>query len=211
MSWASRPRRSGSRSRRPPCCPSTTGPGCATTPPCWQRETGRSPTPTCWSTASAFVVLTMALGLLLAVLIDQRIRGENVLAHDLPLSAGGFLRRHRHGLALAAQPRPRHPEARARPRLDRLPLRLDHRPRLRDLHHRHRRRLAGLGLRHGAVPGRPALGRSRSDQGGADRRRRAAAAPTCASSCRRIAPIFIAVLRDPAAVRHQDLRSGAWR
>ena len=67
-----------------------------------------------------FVVLTMALGLLLAVLIDQRMRAREHLPRDLPLSAGGVLRGHRHGLGLAAQPQHRHPEAGARHRLDRV-------------------------------------------------------------------------------------------
>ncbi len=69
----------------------------------WQPRTGRSPTSTCSSTAFCFVVLTMAVGLLLAVLIDQRVRGENVLPHDLPVSDGGVLRGDRHGVGLAAQ------------------------------------------------------------------------------------------------------------
>ena len=40
-----------------------------------------------------------------------------------------------------------------------------------DLHRRHRRRLAGLRLRHGDVPRRPARHRRRDHEGGADRRR----------------------------------------
>ena len=54
-------------------------------------------------------------GCLLAILIDQRVRGESGLAHDLPLPARGLLRRHRHGLELALQPDRRHrvPGARA--------------------------------------------------------------------------------------------------
>ena len=129
-------------------------------------------------------------------------------AHDLPLSARRVVRRHRHGVELAAQSRPRHPEVRAQPRLGRLPLRLDHRPRHGDLHHRHRRRLARRGLRHGAVPGRLALDRSRSRQGRANRRRRPAPllpahrpAGHRADRHRRSG--------HPAAVRHQDLRSRA--
>ena len=50
----------------------------------------------------------MIVGLLLAILIDQRVRGEVGLADDLSLSAGGLLRRHRHGLELALQPDVRH-------------------------------------------------------------------------------------------------------
>ncbi len=42
---------------------------------------------------------------------------------------------------------------------------------LRHLHHRHRRRLAVFGLRHGDVPRRPARRRQRDHQGRADRRR----------------------------------------
>ena len=70
-----------------------------------------------------YVVGSMAVGLLLAILIDQRIRGEVGLAHDLPLSARGLLHRHRHGLELALQPDRRHPVPGARPRLDELQLR----------------------------------------------------------------------------------------
>ena len=94
------------------------------------------------------------------------------LAHHLPLSARRLLRRHRHGVELAVQPDLGHRVLRARPRLDRLQLQLDHQPQPRDLRHRHHRHLAGLGLRHGAVPRRAALGRPGSHQGGADRRRR---------------------------------------
>ena len=49
---------------------------------------------------------------------------------------------------------------------------------------RHRRRLAGLGLRHGDVPRRPARHRRRDHQGGADRRRDDAASSTGGSSSR---------------------------
>ena len=55
-------------------------------------------------------------------------------------------------------------------------------------------RLAGLGLRHGAVPRRAALGRPRSHQGGADRRRRPGAHLPARRAARASAPIFIAVL-----------------
>ena len=104
-------------------------------------------------------------------------------AHDLSLSARGVVRRHRHGVELAAQSRPRHPEVRAQSRLGELPLRLDHRPRHGALHHRDRGRLARRGLRDGAVPRRAALDRSRPAQGGADRRRR----PDALLSARRAA------------------------
>ena len=40
--------------------------------------------------------------------IDQRVRGESDLAHDLSLSARRLVRRHRHGLELDLQPRRRH-------------------------------------------------------------------------------------------------------
>ena len=52
---------------------------------------------------------------------------------------------------------------------DELPLRLDQEQGLRHLHRRHRRRLAGLGLRHGDVPGGPARHRRRDHEGRADR------------------------------------------
>ena len=92
-------------------------------------------------------------------------------AHDLPLSDGALVHRHRHGLEVAAQSRHRHPEDRARLGLHQLHLRLDRPAQHRDLLHRHRRDLAIQRLRHGDVPGRPARRRRRDRQGGPDRRR----------------------------------------
>ena len=64
-------------------------------------------------------------------------------SHDLPVSDGGLVRRHRHDLELAAQSRHRHPAAGAGLGLDQFPVRLAGRPRHGDLHAGDRRRLAG--------------------------------------------------------------------
>ncbi len=45
---------------------------------CWRHGTGRSLLAT-WSSMACFLMLTTALGLLLALLIDQKLRGENVV------------------------------------------------------------------------------------------------------------------------------------
>ena len=68
-------------------------------------------------------------------------------AADLSLSDGAVLHRHRHGLEVVPQSRPRPREDHARLGLRELQVRLAHQPRHGDLHRRHRRRLAGLGLR----------------------------------------------------------------
>ena len=80
-----RPRRGASRcgppgSRSPPrrCCPNTAGPGCATTGGDAHRELEIAYI-NLSSIGVGFVVPDEALGLLLAVLLDQRMRGENVL------------------------------------------------------------------------------------------------------------------------------------
>ena len=85
-----------------------------------------------------YVVLALAVGLALAIAIDQRVQGRGRVADDLPLSAGGLVRGHRHGLELALQPRRRHRISRAQPGLARFHLPPDHEPRHRDLcDHRH--------------------------------------------------------------------------
>ena len=135
--------------------------------------TGRSPTPTCSSTARCFVVFTMALGLLLAVLIDQRIRGENIyrtmFLYPLAVSfvvtgtVWGWLLNPSIGIQKLM-----HDLGWTSFRFEWL---IDQRH--GDLHGGHRRRLAGVRLRHGAVAGRAAFGGRRSAEGGADRWRRA--------------------------------------
>ena len=136
----------------------------------------------------------MAIGLLLAILIDQRVRGEAVwrTIYLYPLAVSfvvtgtvwSWLFNPTSGIEFFV----------ARLGLTELQVRLDHQPQARDLRDRHHRHLAGVGLRHGAVPGRAPLGRPGPDQGGADRRRR-----RCVRIYRRIVipairPIFIAVL-----------------
>ena len=60
---------------------------------------------------SLYIVICIALGLGLAILLDQRIRAEGVLRADLPLPDGALVHRHRHGLEVVPQSRPR-PRAR---------------------------------------------------------------------------------------------------
>ena len=93
------------------------------------------------------------------------------LADDLPLSARDLVRGHRRGVELALQPRRRHRIFRAQPGLARFHLPPDHEPQHRDLCDHRDRHLAVFGLRDGPVSRRPALGRSRPRQGGANRRR----------------------------------------
>ena len=120
-----------------------------------------------------FVGLSTLVGLLLAILLDQKVKAEGLVPHHLPLPARDLLHRHRHGVEMGAEPRPRHREADARLGLRELPVRLDRRPRPRHLHADHRGGLAGLGLRHGGVPRRAPRRRRGDRQGGEDRRRRA--------------------------------------
>ena len=136
-----------------------------------RRRAGTRRSPTWRSSACSISASALALGLLLAILLDQKIRGEGVLrpiylypmalsfivtgvAWKWFLDPGLGLEQTLHALGL-----------------DELPLRLDQEQGPRDLHRGDRRRLAGLGLRHGDVPGRPARHRQRDHQGGADRRR----------------------------------------
>ena len=172
MCWCSARGRPGCRSRVPRCCRTIPGSGCATTPVLDSRN---------WQIAYTnmfiygicFVVLTMAIGLLLAVLIDQRIRGGEHLPHAVSLSAGGVLRGHRHGLGLAAQSAASAfrnwcrtwagPASASTGVID------------RDMAI-YTMVIAGvwqrIGFRHGAVPGGAAICRCRPAEGGADRRRR---------------------------------------
>jgi hypothetical protein len=143
------------------------------------RWTFESDPPSSWYTSITnmgifgflYIGICLALGLLLAILLDQKIRGEGHVAADLLypmalsfivtgvawkwfLDPGLGLEQTLHHLGL-----------------DQLPLRLDQEQGFRDLHRRHRRRLAGLRLRHGDVPCRPARHRRRDHEGSADRRR----------------------------------------
>ena len=122
-----------------------------------------------------FIGGSMVLGLLLAILLDQKIRGEGVLRtiYLYPMAISFIVT----GTAWKWILNPG--------------LGLEHLVQswgftnfqfdwLVDAEHAiycivDRRHLAGLGLRHGAVPGRPARHRRLDHQGGADRRREPAA------------------------------------
>ena len=105
-------------------------------------------------------------------------------AADLPLSDGAVLHRHRHGLEVVPQSRPRPGEDDAGLGLRGFKFDWLMNPDMAIYTRRDRRRLAGLGLLHGDVPGRPARHRRRDPQGGADRRRLARSRSTAASSSR---------------------------
>ena len=55
-----------------------------------------------------FIVIAMVLGLLLAILLDQKIRAEGCAAHDLPLPDGAVDDRDRHRLEVDHEPRSGH-------------------------------------------------------------------------------------------------------
>jgi hypothetical protein len=57
--------------------------------------------------ASLYIVISTIIGLMLAIFLDQKIRGEGVLAADLPLSHGAQLHRHRDRVEMDAGPRHR--------------------------------------------------------------------------------------------------------
>ncbi len=121
--------------------------------------------------ASLYIIICSVLGLVLAILLDQKIRGEGLLrpiylypmalsfvtgtAWKWFLDPGIGLQKHHAALGLG-----------------KLQLHLDQGQPDGDLLRRHRRGLAVLRLRHGHVPGGPARRRQRDDQGGADRRAR---------------------------------------
>ena len=142
----------------------------------WTFETDP---PSSWYTAivnmglfgGLYVVFCLILGLTLAILLDQKIRGEGILrpiylyplalsfivtgtAWKLFLDPGIGLEKAVHDLGL-----------------DELQVRLGRQPAHDDLLRRDRRHLADLRLRHGDVPGGPARHRRRNPQGRADRRR----------------------------------------
>ncbi len=89
-----------------------------------------------------YIGFCLALGLTLAILLDQKIRGDGVLRPILPLSDGNLVHRHRDCLEMVPQPWPRPRKDDARLGLDELSLRLAHQPEDGDLHHRHCGRLA---------------------------------------------------------------------
>ena len=93
---------------------------------------------------------------MLAILLDQKIRGEGFLrpVYLYPMALSFIVTGVAWKWFLDPGPRPR---ADAAPLgLDELPFRLDQEQGPGDLHRRDRRRLAGFGLRHGDVSGGPA-------------------------------------------------------
>ena len=193
--WSSSTASSCGRSICPSPIPRPSRTTCSTGPRAYQRLWGwtfDSDPPSSWYTSITnmgifgllYIGICLALGLLLAILLDQKIRGEGVLrpiylypmalsfivtgvAWKWFLDPGLGLEQTLHALGL-----------------DELPFRLDQEQGPRDLHGGDRRRLAGLRLRHGDVPGRPARHRRRDHEGGADRRRHRPASSTAASSSR---------------------------
>src|SRR5215472_7367473 len=121
-----------------------------------------------------FVLLSLTTGLLLAILLDQRIRGENVLRSiflypmavsfvvtgtvwSWLLNPGLGIQKLVNGFGYFVS------------------VRLADRPRHGDLDHRDCRGLAVIGLCHGTVSGRSAFGGCGPAEGRADRRRRSGA------------------------------------
>ena len=118
-----------------------------------------------------YVVFCLVLGLTLAILLDQKIRGEGILRpiYLYPLALSFIVTGTAWKLFLDPRHRPR--EGGARLGLDELQIRLGRQSAHDDLLRRDRRHLADLRLRHGDVPGGLARHRRRDHQGGADRRR----------------------------------------
>ena len=155
-----------------------------------------------------YIGLATAIGLLLAILLDQKIRAEGVLrtiylypmaisfivtgtAWKWMLNPGIGIEKLVHDWGC-----------------DELPVRLDRRTRHGDLLRRHRRRLAGLGLRHGDVPGR----RCAASTARSSRRRRSTARRLSEIYWRIIIPllrpVFLSAFVILAAPRDQELRPG---
>ena len=139
-----------------------------------------------------YVVLALVVGLALAIAIDQRVKGEalwrTIFLYPLAVSfvVTGSVWNWLYGPDAGIE------YSGPQSGVARFHFPPDHRQRHRHLHDHRDRRLAVVRLRDGSVSRRPALGRSRSHQGGANRRRgpariyRKVILPS-------IAPIFIAV------------------
>ena len=131
-----------------------------------------------------YVVFCLVLGLTLAILLDQKIRGEGILRpiYLYPLALSFIVT----GTAwkLFLDPRIGLEKAVHDLGLDELPFRLGRQSAHDDLLRRDRRHLADLGLRHGDVSGGAARRRRRNPEGRADRRRLGLSRPIGASSSR---------------------------
>ena len=101
-----------------------------------------------------YIVICLALGLFLAILLDQKIRGEGMLRpiYLYPMALSFIVT----GVAWKwfLDPGLGLEQTLHRLGLDELPFRLDQEQGFRHLHGGHRRRLAGVGLHHGDVPRR---------------------------------------------------------
>jgi hypothetical protein len=121
--------------------------------------------------ASLYIVISTIIGLMLAIFLDQKIRGEGVLRpiflYPMALSfivtgtAWKWMLDPAIGFEATLQALG----------VGELQLQLDQGRRDGDLHDRDRRRLAKLGFRDGDVPRRPARDRQRDPEGRADGRR----------------------------------------
>ena len=94
------------------------------------------------------LIFSLVIGFLLAALLDQKIRFEDTFRTIYPLPVRALLHRHRPRLAVAPEPRLRHPERDPRARLRGLHLRPALQRRHRHLRHPDRRPLAGHRPRH---------------------------------------------------------------
>ena len=74
-----------------------------------------------------FIGISMLLGLLLAIFLDQKIRSRRRVAHRLPVPDGAVADRDRHGVEMDAEPRPWAGIDGARLGVRGIHLRLDHR------------------------------------------------------------------------------------
>jgi hypothetical protein len=144
------------------------------------------------------------IGLMLAIFLDQKIRGEGHAAADLSLSDGAQLHRHRHGVEMV--PRPGIGSRHTMHLWGWESFTFDW---IKDRDYaiytdRHRRRLADQRVCHGDVPGRPARHRQRDAQGRADGRRLEleALSPDHHSAASAGLPVG---LRDPQPPRDQVL------
>ena len=152
-----------------------------------------------------YVVLALVVGLALAIAIDQRVRGEavwrTIFLYPLAVSfvvtgtVWSWLYSPDAGIEFLVRSLG----------WTRFHLPPDDQPRHRDLRDHRDRHLAVVGLCHGAVSRRPALGRSRPRQGGADRRRRPMPHLPQGDPAVDRADLHRGRRRS-AAVRHQDLR-----
>ena len=131
-----------------------------------------------------YIGICLALGLFLAILLDQKIRGEGVLRpiYLYPMALSFIVT----GVAWKWFLDPGLGLEQTLHQWGWTSFHFDwiKNKDFVDLHRGHRRRLAGVRLHHGDVPGRAARHRRRDHEGGADRRRDHASSSTAGSSSR---------------------------